>query len=220
MIEQVFAHIVHKILKMMAAQPDFFSISQQDRKALVEKLPASFQAYLNEVNEETFLRDLKETLELIRSRQQLRIDANGLAIALSNYFMIEVATLLDRIPLMFYSMRVDQKRKSLEEQGKLPDVFIEFLSTMNHQQIFEEIFDFLRKVIPEVPYIVVQSARDSKPEVKKEIRSFFSKEYGNVFPAFQVSKYLYGGMKVFINGSITDQSWLGKIERFTSTLNS
>jgi len=185
------------------------------RADLIAGLPESFHSYLETVSEEDFISDLNQTLELIHGSPA---SPNKLSLALADYIMSEVASLLDRIPLIFFAQRIEKKREYLLAKTKLPDVFVEALSTMTYQTIFEALFTYLQRAVRDIPYVVVQFARDPEASVKKEMREHFKKEYTEVFPMFQVNKTLYGGMRVFINGKVTDQTWRGKIEQFTSKL--
>lgn len=220
MIESLIGHISYKVLSKLEKDPEFFSKEAGSRKNLIESLPKSFHAYFEIAKEDQFLKDLHQTIKIIRHEKGVEaIQSNQFAKSLANYLTGEVSQLLDRIPMVFYQMTVAQKRKYLEEKAKLPTVFVDTLSTKNYQQIFKEIYEYLKVINPSTPYIVVQIARDTDAEVKKEMRNKFKEAYGDVFPLFQVSKHLYGGMKVFVNGEVIDQSWVGKIERFVAQVN-
>lgn len=223
MIHQLFAHITTKVLSMLEKDRQFFTRSEEERMKHLdaEKLPASFKEYLKTVSEEAFLKDLMSTFKLIKhlDEKSSRIGVNrGFSSALAGYIMNEVGTLFDRIPMDFYGMTVTQKKAFLEDKAKLPPIFVHSLSSMTYQENFESLFQFLKVVDPETPYIVVQMARDTESETKKEMRDSFKAKYKSAFPLFQVSKHLYGGVKLFVDGKVTDESWRGKIERFASQI--
>lgn len=219
MIQQIFLHIIGKITQLLIENKEFFSLNSDQKSSLIKELPQSIQSYLNKVTEKEFIADLSRvTVKLKQEKYDGLNDQNGLVNAMVNYLLNEVASLMDKLPAEFFMHNVNEKRKFLAEKGKLPEVFVDIFSTYNYQQIFEELFNFIKGVKKDFPYIVIQFARDPDSETKREIRQYFQKKFGDAFPKLQISKYLLGGMRTLVNGKITDQSWIGKIDRFTSEL--
>ncbi|QQR83754.1 hypothetical protein IPJ72_00895 [Candidatus Peregrinibacteria bacterium] len=151
------------------------------------KIPETLVPYLCDVSEAQFLKDLMSTFKLVKHLEEKnsRMGVNRrFSEALAEYLMNEVATLLDRLPMSFYGMTVEQKQHYLKK-ANLPAIFVHVLSTNTYQQNFESLFQYIRLVHPETPYIVIQMARDTEAETKQAIRKQFKKSSKTSFLFFK-----------------------------------
>ncbi len=216
MTDKVFLYITGHIMQVLLKHKDFFEKSQKDRKELLKKFEPKVQDYLVHVKEAEFMQDLQDTYAMAKGNTRHRIE-NGLADAMLEFITNTMGGILDMIPLDLYVKSLDERKAWLIEKGT-PEALATPLAEKNYQEVMSDLFEFVKFYKPDTPTIIVQSARDTDAKNKKELREHFTKQYKNAFPQFQVAKYLYGGLRVFVDGNVTDESWLGKVQKFTTNL--
>lgn len=217
MIESLFAYLIHRILILLKENKKFFLLKEDEKKELIRSFPNSVQNYLIKTTEDSLISDLTTINQILNGN--LPAKNNGLAEMMANYLCTEISDLLDRLPVKFFNLNHSEKTEFLDGKMKLPKSITEIFSMKTYQAISEEMFQFIKKVSPLIPYTVVQLARDTDHKTKQEIRNHFRKSNKFNFPFFQISRQLLGGTRILVDGKVTDQSWVGKIERITSQLN-
>ncbi len=87
-----------------------------------------------------------------------------------------------------------------------------FLGGAYLEEVFGMIFDFYRRILDDVKKILVVSSFKFESKLKKEIRDYYSgMESGFNLVNFKINQEILGGIQVFVNGILVDESWIGKI---------
>jgi len=60
--------------------------------------------------------------------------------------------------------------------------------------------------------IIVESPLSLDIDIKTKIRKIYNADNKKAFVVFNVNENILGGIKTYINGKITDDSWASKIE--------
>lgn len=202
--------------------PSFFEL---DAKTRAEKLESASIAkpiknYLLEASEEDFIDDLKGLVSFSGGNQGQDLTKNLLAQAIATFWVNNFASKLDRLDIDFYMLSQEKQEKHIAEilssDSLLGETLKEIVITLTSQELMSQISDFTRKV-QETPYILVQSPREIAHDLKQEIREQLREEYGErAFPVFQINRNLIGGMRLFIDGKVIDNSWLSRINYISS----
>lgn len=213
---------IQKITIFIGKHHDFFEKNAKQRHELMAKslkVPAAFTEYLEEVSEKEFLQDLKLIVNYAKGAKDLNFRSNKFFAALSEFLRGDFARKLDLLDNDFYLYSIKNREKIVDElikaDSQLAQTLKDILLNKTYQQISSAIYELSRKV-QATPYILVQSPREIKAEMKKEIRKKMREEDQNYFPIFQINKKLIGGIRVFKDGESTDNSWLSRVLHFTS----
>ena len=95
----------------------------------------------------------------------------------------------------------------------------QFLKELFFESTYQELSlnacEFLSSV-KDVETIVVQSPKELSKELKHEIRKYYMGVYKNSFVEFQINPQIIGGIRVFVNGDVVDNSWLAEIQKISS----
>lgn len=214
--------LVQDMLKSLKAEPEFFGLSAKKREEYLEakRFPAAFKVYLAEVKGEDFLQDLEVLTLYLQGAKDLDLKGNAFFGALIGFFVGPFADKLDQLRSDFYTLaEADQKAvldQLIKGSSSLGEELKKLLLFYSYQELTQAIYDLMRRVSSS-PYVLVQSAREMEPSLKRELRQQFrdNPEKGS-FPIFQVHRKLVGGLRVFQEGECVDHSWLHRVHRFTS----
>lgn len=211
--------LVYEISVMLTSEKDFFD--SKDRNKVLEKvnLTAPVKEYLSGINSDDFLEDLRVAVSYLVSPAQANPNGNKLLEAVAQFLTENLSNKLDVLDADFSKMSHKDQVKVVEKlvpsNTKLGTSLKDLMLYNSTQEIYQGLNEFLGAVT-NTPYVIVQTPTEISQDLKKEIRAELTKELKtNCLPIFQVNKNLIGGLRVFIDGEVTDNSWLGRINFIT-----
>ncbi|MBI4231747.1 hypothetical protein HY605_00825 [Candidatus Peregrinibacteria bacterium] len=165
------------------------------------------------------MKDIKTVLLFTEDPKNTNLNNNEFFKRMLEFLSKDLARKIDYLDAEYYMMKKDKRAYFVEQLIKGDSVLAESLRDIlvnyNYQQIAEAVY-YLGTKTEKTPYIVVQSPREINAELKKEIRSNLTKVWPLSLPIFQINRRLIGGLRVFIDGKTTDNSWLSRVLRYTS----
>lgn len=216
--------LLHKIFEFLVAHKTFFELSEKDREHLLENLnaPAPFKQYLQDVNGNAFMKDMKVVLNFIIDSKKTNIKGNKFLEALAVFFIKDVAKKLDYLDGDFALLNGENRKevvnKLIPTKSLLAEALRNILFNYSYQQLGQGIYNLAGKVMT-THLILVQSPRPIEIKLKKEIREKLAEQYFPSLPMFQVNKKIIGGLRIFKDGETIDHSWLSRVLHFTSLTN-
>ena len=134
----------------------------------------------------------------------------------ANYLSGDFAAALDKVDGKLFFKNYADKEKLAKKlvtgntaaDSAAPSILISHIPDEINRQISQTLAN-----IKSAPQIIVQSANSIGHLKKSKMRNYFRSKYENAFVEFQINKKLLGGIKVFENGKVTDNSWEGKIAK-------
>lgn len=221
MFKDFLTALLHKITVFLIAHKDFFEHGEDSREKKLENLsvPAAFKTYLLKSAEKEFMNDIGIVLSYIENPKNTSINGNEFFKRFLEFLSTDLARKIDHLDSDYYLSSKEKRADFAEQLIKTDSLLAETLRTIlinyNYQQLTEEIYGLGNRT-EKAPYIVVQSPREIDTELKKEIRSHLTKVWPLTLPAFQINRRLIGGLRVFIDGKTTDNSWLSRVLHYTS----
>lgn len=222
-LDRFLSTLVYELSAFLLEHKDFFS--KKERDALVEKtkFPKPVKAYLAKVSDKDFMSDLKTLVSFLINPSQANPKNNKLMEAVASFLTQDLSGKL-------YHLDSDYAKVSRKKQTEIVKALIKSDTTLgsalkdiflnnSHQEIYEAISNFSQSV-SDSPYVIVQTPAEIDAKFKKEIRTQLNEDLKTeCFPIYQVNKNLIGGLRIFINGKVTDNSWLGRINFITQIKN-
>lgn len=201
-----------------ATTTDFFKKADQVKTSF----PTEIGAYLTSTSEKDFLRDTHQIIKLLNKEKGLDLSDNKFLESILSYLCVDLGATLDSLDSKFYLSNRSNQEKTLSELIKekhtLVEPTIELILSSNYKSLLKETNELATK-IGKNSYIVVQTPRETNKELKKSIREKLQEKYGKTsLPMFAVNQNIIGGLRVFVDGEVTDHSWLGKINYITSII--
>ena len=221
MFKDFLTALLHKIITFLISHKDFFEGNDGAKEKALEELsvPEAFKTYLAKVSADEFMGDVKILASYIEDDKNTDIQGNGFFKRFLEFLSKDLARKIDYLDGEYYLMRKEKRSEFTQQLIKgdsmLASTLRAILINYNYQQITEEVYELGNKT-EKAPYIVVQSPREIDTELKKEIRSHLTKVWPLSLPTFQINRRLIGGLRVFIDGKSTDNSWLSRVLRYTS----
>jgi len=212
MLNRFLTAVLYELLHYAQKHPDFSNTDSAN-------LPAPIKAYLSKVQPSDFMRDIRLLVKYANGENLITKD-NALLTAIAEFLTINLSTKIDQLHVEFYRLKAYEQAKQIEElvssHTLIAQTLKEMLVKASLEELTQAVYKFIKSVV-EVPYIIVQTPREMSAELKKEIRNNL-REHNHAlsFPIFQINKNLIGGLRVFVNGKVTDNSWLGRINHITS----
>lgn len=223
-MKQPFSHLastfvlaqLRQLVEFVTVEKDFFSLSSKER---VVKLEASnllwkkyLANYLRSINSDQFVADCKA---LVRDCESYELrERTELTQKVIEHLLQDFVPILKRFSLVFdtisqhcWALSNSEKIPFINDIQGLADYEKEWLLRYSYQELCNGMYDIIKLFAPEMPFLIIQSARECTPNLKSIIR----KHYKNAFPIFMVSVNLMGGMRVLVDGQLVDDSWLNKI---------
>jgi len=198
--------LIYDILKFLQEEKQFFEFNQKERKSSLEKLaiPEDLKTYLVETSAENFQNELTILVNLLeKGSTSFRVAKGEIFLAIAKFLTGELA------------QHMDDPNEKMAYAGKFAPAMKDFLHN-TYEEITYEIEKMLELLVEDNLTIFVQTARQIPSELKADIRKNLLKKYPLSFPRFSVNKDLIGGFRLFINGNVTDCSWLESINVLTS----
>lgn len=221
MLNKFITVLIIEISRFLTSNKDFFEFSQEKReKALEEvKFPTYVKTYLQTVEANTFTKDLSDILKFIKNAP-VDFEENEFAKAICSFLVNNFANDVYALPLDYFKLsykeQLETANKVIKSNSELAVSLKEILTDNSYQEILNGIFSFLQKSFSS-PLVIIQSPCEIELETKKEIREKVSQETQKTcLPIFQVNKNLIGGLRIFVDGKVTDYSWMGAINLITS----
>lgn len=221
MLNKFITVLIIEITRFLTSNKDFFELSQEKReKALSEvKFPTSVKTYLLTVNAETFTQELAGILKYIKNAP-VKLEENEFAKSICSFLVNNFANDVYSLPVDYfklkYSEQIETVNKVIKSNSELAISLKQILTDYSYQEILNGIFSLLQKSFSS-PLVIIQSPCEVDFETKKEIREKVSQETQKTcLPIFQVNKNLIGGLRIFVDGKVSDYSWMGAINLITS----
>ncbi len=174
----------------------------------------AFFSKLGIFSQEEALKDLPALLEFLR-RGVVTKHAH-FTNALAKYFLEDFTLRFDQLDQAFYALHYEEQQKKLETLFPESTTFFSELKRQllfsSPQEITEKIASFLRQLSP-TPLIVIQSPVFLDAAFKKQIRAEMQKTHPRSFVSFQVNAQLMGGLRVFLDGQVIDNSWFSRVQK-------
>lgn len=215
--------LVYEISVMLTSEKNFFD--SKDRAKVLEKVnvTAPVKEYLSTVSSDDFLEDLRVAVSYLVSPTQTNPAENKFLEAVAEFITENLSNKLDVLDATYAKMnhkdQVSVVEKLVPSNTRLGTSLKDLMLYNSIQEIAQGLNEFLGAVT-NTPYVIVQTPTEISQDLKKEIRTELTKELKtNCLPIFQVNKNLIGGLRVFINGEVTDNSWLGRINFITQIKN-
>lgn len=183
-------------------------------------LPKVLKEYTAEVSDAEFMADIRLLTAYLTGRSGLRLNESKLLKAVAVFITENLATKVDKVGIDFYRQNSSDQQKQAEELIKSDTLVAKTLKELfcanSYQELAQGLADFVAAVTG-APYILVQTPREADQALKQEIRTAIREKHGQyTFPIFQINRNLIGGLRVFIDGDVTDHSWLGRINYITN----
>ena len=218
-VQDIIGEMLQNLFIFLKNSQNFFDVSIHERKVLLEKegsvLPGVFQKYILEIrDQEQFLEDIQHVVQWFKIPTSIP-DNCSFFVSFRQYILKDIGKIMDALPMSFYMLSFEKRYTLLKGRNLISTILQNKLSTFTYQEIVDDILLFLKQYSESMTYIVVQSSRECSFELKQHIRKYFIEKYVSTFPVFSISSFLYGGIKIFVNGVIIDYSWLAKVERIT-----
>lgn len=216
LLTRVHTAITYEMLSFVKANAGALGTS----KAEEAKVPKPVKAYLAEVDAATLMQDVRTLTAYLGGETGASLAGCKLAEALALFWATDFAMKLDKMTTDFYLLSQAKQREvvdqTIQSNSLVAETLKDLLVSYSYQEVAQGIGDFVRGASG-TPYILVQSPREIDFELKKDVRDQLREEYGSQsFPVFQINKNLIGGMRIFVDGKVTDHSWLGRINYITS----
>jgi len=221
MFKEFLTALLHKIITFLVSHKDLFEHSESEREKILEKLsvPEAFRTYLTKVSAPKFMKDIETVVLYLEDPKNTNITGNEFFKRFLEFLSKDLARKIDYMDTDYFLMRKEKRIEFIEKLIKGDSILASSLRgiLVNHsyQQITEQVYALGNKT-EKTPYIVVQSPREMDTELKKEIRSHLTKVWPLSLPTFQINRRLIGGLRVFVDGKTTDNSWLSRVLRYTS----
>ena len=183
------------------------------REAAGDDAPMALVRYLSTVSSDQFLADVQGATAYLRRRT--RAKGNGLLGVAAEFLAVEFADLFDGLGSGFFALSRDARRDALAGgpipgDGHVRHTLRETLSRRTPHQVASAIRRFLSDGAP-TPFVLVQTARESDPVLRRQVRRRLRDGLPGSFPVFAVDRELGGGMRVFADGKMTDGTWSGSV---------
>jgi len=224
-LSSFFTATVHELINFLKENKDFFELDKTAREAKLKELDlfSSLKTYLLDLDIDTFLSDLKVAVSFLLNPEQVNPSNNSLLKACAEFLATDFASDLDLIDAKFANQSQKSKQEFVDDliqiEGQVGSSLKALLLSFSHQEIYENVNDLL-KVVLNTAYVIIQTPVEINSKMKKDIRRKISTDLKQVcMPIFQVNKAIIGGMRIFIDGEVQDQSWLARINFITQIKN-
>jgi F0F1-type ATP synthase delta subunit len=221
MLNKFITVLIIEISKFLTSNKDFLSSNKTDReKAIAEvKFPTPVKAYLVEVTEDQFIKDLAGITQFLKT-PNLDFSKNEFAVAITHFLVSSFANDIYSLPLNYFKLSYKDQQETVNEviksNSELANALKEILTDYSYQEILNGIQTLAKNTLNS-PLVIIQSPTEIDLEIKKDIHQNLNANLQKIcLPIFQVNKNLIGGMRLFVDGKVTDLSWIARINLITS----
>lgn len=144
------------------------------------------------------------------STYKLSTSAKSLVKSFMGYLQKDLLPLFDALPADIDMLSARDKETILDtvaSSGPAGQWLAHMLETSTQRQVQSGLAALVRKISPDLGSVVVKTPVAVDANFKKEIRKSFKDD----FVVFTTDTSLLGGILVYKNGQLIDNSWLGKI---------
>jgi hypothetical protein len=196
MIDKLILAVISDITR--AALKGLFDVSGEKRVALLNTVtgghyPDVFFSFIKSVDEERFLQQLKGL--------KVRGVQSELLVAVRKFLVIEFSDYLS-----------DKKCG-----GALETALVQMSKSSTRQSLDRAVRKFLSR-FPGQKFYRIQTAVSVEDQDKHLLRKKLQQTAEFAHIEFAVDRRLLGGMRVFGNGKLTDQTWLKQVKKVTSNI--
>jgi len=222
MLLELSTAIITDLAKILKEDSGFMSASAEKRLEGIhhhygQTYPHSISEYMSTVTAEEFMKDVKAVLEF--GKDEGIEKECGVYEAVAAYLSKEFGRKLDELDSRFFFEGLAKRQEKLSHLFPGKSFFSHFMREIfvegTYQELAENAYIAL-KTVKDIPTILVQSPVELETALKKEIRENFFEKYSYSFAEFQINPQVIGGMRVFIDGKLMDDSWLSKIQKLSS----
>lgn len=149
------------------------------------------------------------------STRRLSGTAKSLAKQFMTYLRKELMPAFDALPQDLDILSVKDKEVVLDKlssQGSAEKYLAYLLSSSTTRQVQSGLAALVRKLAPDMGHVVVKSPVALQGDLKQEIRKHLKED----FVVFLTDTSLLGGMLIYRNGQLIDNSWLGRIKSLSA----
>lgn len=213
--------VIKNVGNFLLENPKFFGENADKKETQLEEaqIPSFIRPYLMNTSEEDFMKDLKIVLSFLQKSKTTNYEDNKLLQAITNFLTKALAKQLDSLNQDYYLLNQENRQqivqKLIPSETETAETLRKILTNHTYQQVAGAI-QKLTFAVNKAPSVLVQSPREIKPELRKEIREKLSKDQENSMPIFQINHKLIGGLRIFVDGKSQDYSWLSRVHRFTN----
>lgn len=222
MLNKFITVLIIEITNFLNENKDFFNLesTKRDEKLNTIKIPKYIKEYLKNTKFEDFTTELNNVVKFITKNEISNLNTNQFAAAIAKFLGENFVNDIYSLPLDFfklnYNEQIEASSKIIDSQSSLALALKHILTDYSYQEILNGIQNFLNISLGS-PLTLVQSPIELNLEQKLEIKTQLTKENQTLcVPIFQVNKNIIGGLRIFVNGKVSDFSWLGKINLITS----
>lgn len=132
----------------------------------------------------------------------------------------DLARQLNTLPDRFF-LKDRQGRKTelvaVTDPGFFQQFIIDRFVTGTYASVSTDLYETARE-LGSCPLIIVQTATPLDIAERAKIHDELAAQYPGMFIRFQVFPDLAGGMRIFVNGVLTDASWQNRLHRIISRI--
>jgi len=189
-------------LKVIKNTKDFFEVSKEQKSKNFEtkfllSLPKEVIDYFINTKEAEIISEIQIIM---------KDEPSELFKKIINFLINDFGSIID--DYYFNKSKLNQNEMSLSNFGRELITQMEY-STYN--EISEKIAREIYKLV-DGNIIIVESPLSLDIDIKTKIRKIYNADNKKAFVVFNVNENILGGIKTYINGKITDDSWASKIE--------
>ena len=189
-------------LKVIKNTKDFFEVSKEQKSKNFEtkflrSLPKEVIDYFINTKEAEIISEIQIIM---------KDEPSELFKKIINFLINDFGSIID--DYYFNKSKLNQNEMSLSNFGRELITQMEY-STYN--EISEKIAREIYKLV-DGNIIIVESPLSLDIDLKTKIRKIYNADNKKAFVVFNVNENIFGGIKTYINGKITDDSWASKIE--------
>jgi hypothetical protein len=215
MLQSISSSVIKDFLNVLKEHKDFYAQSDDKKLQSIEstlkgKYTTKFTSLFIKLDKKSFVLDMKATIDFIKGDHA---KPSELVNTITSFLTEDITNIIDQLDTEFFFIPEKERFKTLSKHFTLSHLgkyMLEKISCSTYQELNEEIYTTLNN-IKEIPVTLVQTPVELNADQKLQVRKHFLKENTYSFVEFQITPSLLGGIKVFQNGHIIDNSWRAKI---------
>lgn len=141
---------------------------------------------------------------------RISADAKSLAKQFVSYLQKDLLPIFDSLPADLDLLSTKDKQVILDKiaaQSATGKWLARLLSTSTTRAVQSALAALARRLAPDLGSVIIKTPLPMESDFKQQVRKHLSRD----FVIFTTDTSLLGGILVYRNGQLTDNSWLGKI---------
>ncbi len=208
---------IKDFVALLKEEKNFFEKNEDQRNVLIsekfgENFPSSLANYLSKVSVDNFLEDIKNVVLYIKDIKPLQ--ENKFFDAMCHFISEDLGILLDKVDGEFFFKAPGERKKFLDKFLTGNSYFLREFEDLVLFSTYQDLNDTAQNLLnklKEAPIVIVESAASIDSDTKTQIRKYFIKTKEFSFVEFRINKNIIGGVRVFVDGTLVDLSWMGKL---------